>query len=164
MGLNVGQLNIRGLIINGTDIDLVNVGFIPIMKKEREEDWVDIRLLRLERLRIKSLDVGADELKAFLSARVKGLTVDDLSLDKTVRISGSYNGKPVSAEAGLHLLDGPRRLRIDIMSVRLAGLTVPLSMFKEIKELTIPLYPNPETPFAIELPGLTIAGGRLTIP
>lgn len=164
MSLDVGQLNIRGLILNGTDIDLVNVGFIPIMKKEREEDWVDIRLLRLERLRIKSLDVGADELKAFLSERVKGLSVDSLSLDKTVRISGSYNGKPVSAEAGLQLLDAPRRLRIDIMSVRLAGLTVPLSMFKEIKELTIPLYPNPETPFAIELPGLTIAGGRLTIP
>lgn len=164
MSLDVGQLNIRGLILNGTDIDLVNAGFIPIMKKEREDDWVDIRLLRLERLRIKSLDVGADELKAFLSERVKGLSVDSLTLDKTVRISGSYNGKPVSAEAGLRLLDAPRRLRIDIMSVRLAGLTVPLSMFKEIKELTIPLYPNPETPFAIELPGLTIANGRLTIP
>jgi len=164
MSLNVGQLNIRGLILNGTDIDLVNAGFIPIMKKEREEDWVDIRLLRLERLRIKSLDVGADELKAFLSERVKGLSVDSLTLDKTVRISGSYNGKPVSAEAGIQLLDAPRRLKIDIMSVRLAGLTVPLSMFKEIKELTIPLYPNPETPFAIELPGLTIADGRLTIP
>lgn len=164
MSLSVGQLNIRGLILNGTDIDLVNAGFIPIMKKEREDDWVDIRLLRLERLRIKSLDVGADELKAFLSERVKGLSVDSLTLDKTVRISGSYNGKPVSAEAGLQLLDAPRRLKIDIMSVRLAGLTVPLSMFKEIKELTIPLYPNPETPFAIELPGLTIADGRLTIP
>lgn len=164
MSLSVGQLNIRGLILNGTDIDLVNAGFIPIMKKEREDDWVDIRLLRLERLRIRSLDVGADELKAFLSERVKGLSVDSLTLDKTVRISGSYNGKPVSAEAGLQLLDAPRRLKIDIMSVRLAGLTVPLSMFKEIKELTIPLYPNPETPFAIELPGLTIADGRLTIP
>lgn len=164
MSLNIGQLDIRGLILKGTNLDLVGVGFMPIMKKEREDDWIDVRLLRLERLRIHALDVGASELKAFLSLRVKGLSVDEVSLDKTVRITGSYNGKPVAAEAGLQLLDGPRRLKIDIMSVRLGGLSVPLSMFREIKELTIPLYPNPETPFAIELPGLTIANGRLTIP
>jgi hypothetical protein len=164
MSLSVGQLDIRGLILKGTNIELVNAGFFPITKNNREDDWLDIRLLRLERLRIKSLDVGAEELKAFLSLRVKGLAVNELSLDKTVRISGSYNGKPVSAEAGFQLLDNPRRLKIDILSVRLAGLSVPLSIFREIKELTIPLYPNPETPFAIELPGLTIANGRLTIP
>ena len=164
MGLDVGRLDVRGLIITGTKIDLVGVGFIPVMKSARPDDWVDVRLLRLERLRIKSLEVGAEELKAFLSARVKGLSVAEVSLDKTVRISGSFNGKQIEAEAGLQLQDAPRRLKIDIMSVRLAGLTVPLSMFKEIKELTIPLYPNPETPFAIELPGLTIANGRLTIP
>ncbi|MCM2303272.1 MAG: glycosyltransferase family 39 protein [Elusimicrobia bacterium] len=164
MSLKIGRLDVRGLVLDGTDVELVNVGFIPVVKKEREDDWVDIRLLRLERLRIKSLDVGADELRAFLSQRVKGLVVGELSLDKTVRMSGAYNGKPVSAEAGLQLLDAPRRLKIDIMSVRLAGVSVPLSVFREIKELTIPLYPNPETPFAIELPGLTIANGRLTIP
>jgi hypothetical protein len=50
------------------------------------------------------------------------------------------------------------------MSVNLAGLSVPLSMFREIKELTVALDPNPETPFTIELPGLTLAGGHLTVP
>jgi len=164
MGITVGRLEVRGLVIEGADVELINVGFMPILKKGREDDWVDIRLQRLERLRIQSLDVGAEELKAFLSQRVKGLIVDEVTLDKTVRVTGTFNGKPASAEAGLQLLDQPRRLKIDIMSVRLAGISVPLSMFREIKELTIPLYPNPETPFAIELPGLTIAGGRLTIP
>lgn len=164
MSLNVGQLDVRGLILSGTSIDLVNAGFMPIQKKDREDDWVDIRMLRLERLRINSLDVGADELKAFLSQRVKGLTVNELSLDRTVRITGTYNGKPAAAEAAVQLLDQPRRLKIDLLSAQIAGINVPLSMFREIKELTIPLYPNPETPFAIELPGLTIANGRLTIP
>ncbi|MDO8757323.1 MAG: hypothetical protein Q7J64_04880, partial [Elusimicrobiota bacterium] len=70
----------------------------------------------------------------------------------------------VAAEAALQLLDSPRRIKIDLMSVNLAGIAVPLSMFREIKELTVPLYPNPETPFFVDLPGLTIAGGRLTIP
>lgn len=164
MALNIGKIDVRGLILNGTSLDLVGAAFIPLTKKEREDDWVDIRMLRLERLRIHNLDLGAAELKAFLGLRVKGLVVDELKLDKTVSITGSFNGRPVAAEAGLRLLDGPRRLKIDILSVRLGGLTVPLSVFREIKELTVPLYPNPETPFAIELPGLTIANGRLTIP
>lgn len=164
MALDVGELDVRGLILRGTDIELTNVGFVPITKKDREDDWVDIRIMRLERLKINSLDVGAAELKTFLNSRVKGLEVSDIALDKTVRVTGTYGGKPVVAEAALTLVDNPRRLLIDLKSVNLAGMVVPLSMFREIKELTIPLYPNPETPFAIELPGLTLANGRLTIP
>lgn len=164
MSLEVGQLDVRGLIIQGTSLDLTDVRFIPIMKSDREADWLDIRMLRVGRVRIHSLDVGASELSAFLSQRVKGLTVDRLTLDKTVSLAGTFNGKSVAAEAGVQLLENPRRIKIDILSVKLAGLSVPLSMFREIKELTVPLYPNPETPFAIELPGITIANGRLTIP
>ncbi len=164
MTLNIGRLDIRGLILNGTNLDLTGVGFMPIARSEREGDWIDLRLLRLERLRINSLSVGAEELKRFLALRVKGLSIDELALDKTVRVVGRFKGKPVSAEAGVQLLDGPRRLKIDILSVRLGGLNVPLAMFREIKELTVPLDPNPETPFKIEFPGLTIANGRLTIP
>ena len=164
MALDVGELDVRGLILRGTDLELTNVGFVPITKKDREDDWIDIRLLRLDRVKINALDVGAEELKVFLNERVKGLSISEITLNKTLRVSGTYSGKPIAAEAALQLLDNPRRLRIDIRSVNLAGVSVPLSMFREIKELTIPLYPNPETPFSIEFPGLTIANGRLTIP
>ena len=164
IALEVGVLELRGLVLRGTSIELTNVGFIPVTKKDRDDDWADVRLLKLERLRINALDVGADELKAFLNSRVKGLQISEISLNKTVRIAGSYGGRPVVVESGLQLLESPRRLKIDLMSVNLAGISVPLSMFREIKELTIPLYPNPETPFTIDLPGLTIANGRLTIP
>jgi hypothetical protein len=162
--LQVGRLDARGLVLKGTGVELFGAGFMPISSKGREDDWIDIRLLRLDRLRVKSLSVGAEELKAFLSQRVKGLSVAELTLDKTVRIAGTYNGKQVAAEAAIELLDSPRRLKIALVAVRLGGMSVPLSVFREIKELTIPLYPNPETPFTIDLPGLTIADGRLTIP
>ncbi|PIR16103.1 MAG: hypothetical protein COV48_10725, partial [Elusimicrobia bacterium CG11_big_fil_rev_8_21_14_0_20_64_6] len=128
MSLNIGQINVRGLVLTGTKIDLTGVRFVPVTKLGREEDWTDVRLLRLEKLRINALDVGADELKTFLTLRVKGLAVDEVALDKTVRIIGSYNGKSVAAEADLKLLDGPRRLKIDILSVHLAGVSVPLSV------------------------------------
>lgn len=164
MKLSVGRIDVRGLVLSGTNIELFGAGFMPIRKKGREEEWTDVRLLRLDRVRINALEIGADQLKTFLTQRVKGLVVDELVLDKTVRIAGTFNGKAVSAEAGLKLLDTPRRLKIDLMAVKLAGISVPLSTFREIKELTVSLQPNPETPFAIEMPGLTIAGGRLTIP
>lgn len=164
MAVTLGQIELKGLVLEGTSVDLVNVGFIPVLKGGKEGDWADIRLLRLERLKINALEIGAEELKSFLSERVPGLSVGELTLDKTVKISGSYKGKPVSAEAALQLLDSPRRIKIDILSANLAGIAVPLSMFREIKELTVSLEPNPETPFYIDLPGLTIAGGRLTIP
>lgn len=164
MGVTIGRVELKGLVLDATSVDLVNAGFIPVMKTERQLDWADVRLLRLERLKINALEIGSDELKAFVSQRVPGLSVSELTLNKTVRIRGSYKGKPVAAEAALQLLDSPRRIKIDLMSVNLAGLAVPLSMFREIKELTISLEPNPETPFYIDLPGLTIADGRLTIP
>lgn len=164
MSVDVGQLDARGLVIRDASLELHGVSFIPLTKRDRDEDWVDIRLLKLERLAVKSIDVGGEELKAFLNERVKGLQVSSIALDKTVRVAGAYNGKAVEAEAAIQLLDGPRRLKVDILSAKLGGMSLPLSVFREIKELTIPLYPNPETPFAIELPGLTIAGGRLSIP
>lgn len=164
MALDIGRIDVRGLVIQDASLELVGAGFVPVTKRDREEDWVDIRMLKLERLRLKSVDVGSEELKAFLNARVKGLQVAAVELEKTVRVSGTYNGRPVEAEAAIHLLDQPRRLKVDILSAKLAGAKLPLSVFREIKELTVPLYPNPETPFAIEFPGLTIAGGRLTIP
>ncbi len=162
--LSIRQLEVRGLILNGLDLDMVGVGFMPITNWVDKDDWDDVRLLRLERLRIKSLTVSADELKTFLRLRVKGLSINELTLEKTVRIVGLYNGQPVVVEAGILLLDMPRRIKIDILSARLAGIPVPVSIFREIKELTVPLYPNPETPFIIELSGLTIADGRLTVP
>jgi hypothetical protein len=164
MSVTAKQIDVRGLVLRGPNIELTNVAFVPVINPDREGEWIDFRLLRVERVRINSLDVGADELKAFLGLRVKGLVVDELTLDKTVRLGGSFNGKPVAAEAAIELLDNPRRLKIDILSAHLGGINIPLSMFREIKELTVPLSPNPETPFAIEFPSLTIANGRLTIP
>ncbi len=159
------SLDVRGLQIKDPDVELYDLGFVPVVRDGRGDDeWVDMRLMRLGRVRVNSLDVGAEELKLFLAERVKGLMVSEVILDNTVIVRGKFKGKAVAAEAALTLLDQPRRLKIDIKSAKWGGINVPLHLFREIKELEIPLYPNPETPFAIEMPGLTIKGGRLTIP
>ena len=106
------------------------MGFVPVY--DEGGAWADVRVLRLERVRVKSLAVGADELKMFLAERVKGLEIADLTLEKTVRIAGSYRGCPVNAEASLELLDWPRRLKINLLSASIARVSVPVSIFREI--------------------------------
>ncbi|MDX6770816.1 MAG: hypothetical protein SF051_14875 [Elusimicrobiota bacterium] len=163
--VTAARVTVRGLVLRGLDAELGGAGLVPIYTGERSEEWVDARLLKLERLRLNSLDVGAAELQAFLEARVKGLKVSSVELeDGAVKVAGTWKGYRVAAEAGVSLLDAPRRLKVDVRSARFGGSAVPVALFRPIKELTVPLYPSPETPFAIELPGLTLDNGRLTVP
>lgn len=163
--VSAGRVTVRGLVIRGLDAELGDAGLVPVYAGEKSEEWVDARLLKLGRLRVNSLDIGAAELTVFLEARVKGLKVSSVELeDGAIKVSGLWKGYKVAAEAGVALLDSPRRLKVDIRSARFAGAAIPVALFRPIKELTIPLYPNPETPFAIELAGLSLKGGRLTVP
>jgi hypothetical protein len=123
-----------------------------------------VRLTRLDRLSIESLQVTADDLKAFLVKRVPGLELDSLTLDGTARASGRWKGKAVALEAALDLDRAARVLRVRVISASYMGTPLPVMLFRPIKELTISLDPNPETPFSIELSGITMKGGRLTVP
>lgn len=159
------RVTVRGLVIRGLEAELEDVGLVPVYSGERSDEWVDARILKLGRLRLNSVELGAAELRAFLEARVKGLKVSSLTLDQgAVKAEGTWKGYKVSAEAALTLVDAPRRLKIDVRSAKFGGSPLPNFLFKPIKELTVPLYPSPETPFAIELPGLTLNNGRLTVP
>lgn len=164
IGLTARQVEVRGLTLRAPDLEMFDASFVPVVKKGREEEWLDLRLMKLGRLKVNKLDIGAAELIAFLNERVKGLSVTSLDLDDTIRVTGTFKGKSVAAEASLKLLDSPRRLKVDILKAQFAGVKVPPSFFREIKELEVSLEPNPETPFIIDLPGLTVKNGRLTIP
>ncbi|MDE2490578.1 MAG: hypothetical protein KGM24_06995 [Elusimicrobia bacterium] len=162
---SVDQLSDRGLVLHGLKAEASGLSFVPIYEDaSRRRGLSDVRLLRLDSLKIDHLEVDQDDLKAFLSKRVPGLRVDAVTLDGTIKAVGDWHGKPVSLEAALDLDRAARTLRIRIVSARYMGAELPTSLFRSIKELTVSLAPNPETPFAIDLPGLTIAGGRLTVP
>lgn len=163
--VSAGRVTVRGLVLRGLDAELHDVGLVPVYSGERSDEWVDVRILKLGRLRLNSIEVGAAEVKTFLEERVKGLKLSSLTLENgAVKAEGAWKGYRVSAEAALTLLDAPRRLKVDMRSAKFGGSPLPAFLFKPIKELTIPLAPNAETPFAIELPGLTLANGRLSVP
>jgi hypothetical protein len=161
---SVDRISIRGLAVRGAAAELENFSFATPYESEVEFDWNEMRLMRLDRVTVRGLEVDADDLKVFLEKRVHGLKLDSLTLDGTVKAAGTWQGRPVAAEAALELDRPGRRLKVAVLSASYMGLPIPLAMFRPIKELNLSLDPNPETPFYIDLPGLTIKGGKLTIP
>ncbi|HEX4048525.1 MAG TPA: hypothetical protein VH309_11850 [Elusimicrobiota bacterium] len=163
--LTADQVTVRGLKVKGVTADLDDLSLTTLSHNDiAEYDWNDMRLMRLDRVKVDGLEIDAADLKAFLESRVPGLELSSLTLDGTVKAAGTLYGRPVSAEAALRL-DGPgRRLKVAVLSASYLGTPVPAALFRPIKELNLSLNPNPETPFYIDLPGLTIKDGRLTIP
>ncbi|MBI4371802.1 MAG: hypothetical protein HY552_05850 [Elusimicrobia bacterium] len=163
--LAADRLEIKGLAVREAAAELEDFAFVPLYEGGRGDyDWKDLRLLRLKRVKVSGLRVDAADLKIFLEKRLPGLRLDEVRLDKTVRAAGRWRGRPVSAEAALELDPAARRLRVRVISARYADAPLPAALFRPIKELRLSLDPNPETPFFIDVPGLTIRDGRLTVP
>ena len=162
---SAGSVNVRGLVVKGVSADLENFSMATLYNNNIVPyDWAEVRLMRLDRVAVGGLEVDAADLKVFLEKRIPDLQLDGVELDGTVKASGRWKGRPVSAEAALDLDRGAHSLKVRILSATYLGVAVPAAMFRPIKELNISLEPNPETPFYIDLPGLTIKDGRLTIP
>ncbi|MDE2290593.1 MAG: hypothetical protein KGL53_00815, partial [Elusimicrobia bacterium] len=161
----VSRLEDRGLVVSGLKVEAGNLSLVPVYGNgTRRSGWSDLRLLRLDRLTVDHLQIDQSDLMAFVSKRVPGLRLTELTLDGTIRAAGEWHGKPVSLEAALDLDRAARVLRVRILSAQYMGTPIPASLFRPIQALSISLAPNPETPFAIDLPGLTIKNGRLTVP
>ena len=165
--VSVGEVSVRGLKISNAAADLENFSLSMSSWSANGVvmyDLNEMRLMRLDRVTVRSLEVDAADLKTFLEKRIPGLKLDNLTLDGTVKASGTWNGRPVAAEAALELDQTAHRLKVSVLTASLLGVSVPPALFRPIKELDLSLEPNPETPFFIDLPGLTIRGGRLTVP
>ena len=160
----VKEISVRGLKVSGVAVDLQNFSLVTQFDTESVYDWNEMRVMRLDRVAVRSLRIEAADLKSFLEKRVPGLKVDALTLDGTVKVAGSFYGRPVAAEAALELDRPGHRLKVAILSASYLGVPLPVALFRPIKELNLSLEPNPETPFFIDLPGLTLKNGRLTIP
>lgn len=157
------KAELRGLALTKLAVDLDDLLAVPVDLPPGDE-WNDIRFIKLKTLRLRSVDVSEDALRSFLEARVKGLKLEAVTIDGTLKASGSLRGFPLSVELSAELLQAPRALKLRIVSLRLGPNPVPVGALNRIKELTVSLEPNPETPFAIELPSLTLKGGHLTVP
>ncbi len=159
--LTAAELNLRGMKVEDLAVELEDALFIPLL--DYDGSWKDVRLLKLGRLRIVSARVSAEAFAGFLRERAKGLMVEALEVDGSLRVRGTLHGLRVGAEATAQLLDSPRRLRVELLGAKLGVTALPRWLWRRFQGYTLPLEPNPETPFFIELPGLTLKDG-ISIP
>lgn len=159
------SISLRGLVLTRAALELEGAALVPAgaVRSANVSDWEDVRFLRLRRLTVRSAEVSAADLGRFLEERVKGLKIARLELDKTLRVEGSFGAFAAAGEVEI-VRDEAKRLKFTVKDARLGVTPLPASVLNRIKELTVSLDPNPETPFAIDFPGLTVKNGKLTIP
>ena len=148
--------------IGAVRAELEGLRFMPIYA---HGTWTDFRALRLDLLRIKSFRVHEDVLRAFLEDRFKGLRITGLTLNGTLQLQGTLGGGiPFSADISVQFLGAPPILRCALREARLGTTLLPEILLRPFQTIDLPLTPTPELPFTIAAPGLTIAGGWLSVP
>lgn len=159
-------IELRGLQVERLAVELEDLALVPIKQPavKKLDEWDDVRFLRMKTLRIKSAFITAESLKKFLEDRVKGLKVEKIEMNHYVSIAAALNHISLSARASVELLASPKALRLRVEQARLGITPLPLALLGPFRKFDVPLEPNPEMPFFIDIPGLTLRDNRLSIP
>jgi len=147
----------------GLQVELEDLLFQPLYE-HGSNTWGDARVLKLGKLRIKSLRADRDSVRAFLEGKIPGLRISGVELDKTAKLRGRMGGLQFSSEVAARIEVLPPALCIEIVNVQLGESRLPDFFLAPFRTFLRPLTPMTETPFAIEAPGLTLSGGWLSIP
>jgi hypothetical protein len=161
--ISAAEVSAGGLRLTGLRAELEDLLFQPIYDYGGST-WGDARFLKLGKLRIKSLRADRESVRALLEERIQGLHISELDLDKTLRLRGRMGSLQLSAEASVRLEASPPALHVEIVNVQVGENRLPDFFLAPFRTILRPLTPTPETPFAIEIPGLTLSGGRLSVP
>jgi hypothetical protein len=161
--LSASELRVGGLRLAGLQLELEDVLFQPLYEPG-SNTWGDVRFLKLGRLRVKALRTDAPSVKVFLEKAVSGLRLSAVSLDGGAGLRGRLGNMIFSARVAASLESDPPALRLDLVEAKLGENPVPDFLLAPFRTYRRPLSPVPETPFSIEVPGLTLTQNWLTVP
>ncbi len=152
-----------GLRLADLGLELEDVLFQPLYEKG-SNTWGDVRFLKLGRVRVRSLRTDAPSVKTFLEKSLKGLSLSELTLDRDAALRGRLGNLVFSARASARQEGDPPVLRFDLLEVKVGNNPVPGFLLAPFRTYRRPLSPDSDTPFFIEVPGLTLTQNWLTVP
>ncbi len=168
ISISASEVQVRGVTVGPVEAELEDALFLHFFETPPGEDakpYEDIRFLRMGRLRIKTLKADGDEVRKFLEQRVRSLKIERLEFEgQRIVFQGTLQNVALHLEIGLGFEDGGKRLAAKVERLGVGATRLPASALGRVKDLSVPLEPNPETPFYIDLPGLTLKGNKISVP
>lgn len=161
--LSVAAVDFRGAKITKLGLEAARLRLIP-RGESAGALWDEFQVLRMGSLRINSLSLEAADAARLLELFVPGLVVSRVTLDGSFALVGSLHGVALSLEGSAELSQAERRLVLRLKKFMLGTTDLPERLWNRWKTLDIPLDATPERPFALQLAGLTLKAGRLSIP
>ncbi|MBI4677704.1 MAG: glycosyltransferase family 39 protein [Elusimicrobia bacterium] len=174
----------RGVCAARARVELLDAGIVSASSLPAHACGMPAKLVRLGKAKVVSAAVTAENLTAFFESR--GMRVQSLELDGTVRLRGKYRGVPVELEAALagsraRSSGGDASFRVELSRLRVAGLPLPAErVFRYLLNgpaLELDCRPHETVvstalrpggakvlPFALDVPGVTVRRGRITVP
>jgi hypothetical protein len=165
--VRAADADIQGLRVKNLHIQIKDLSLVPALD-ESQRFRGDVRILKMSELKLLSAEVSAGDLTEFLKMRFPELTIENVSMERDLKIQALWRRVPIFAEASLDFLGTPNTqdfyLSFAVRSLHAGPIALPAFFLKKWGRLKIGLYPNPETPFNIVIPSLAFSNGQLTIP
>jgi hypothetical protein len=167
--IRADRFTIRGLQLSGLDVELEDFLGVSVVHPKKikagakESMLLDIRLLRMKKLRLNSVTVTEAALAEFIKKRVKGVHSVEVSMDETVSAKAVINGISLSAEVALNVLEDGSGMEIRLEKLSAGGVPLPVMLLGPSRRFVRKFAPDPELPFEIQVKTLTLSGGRLRV-
>ncbi|MFH2202039.1 MAG: glycosyltransferase family 39 protein [Elusimicrobiota bacterium] len=167
--ISAKSLRLRDLKIENLSLVIEDLFAVPVEdansvpKSQRDSLLMNLRLLKMKKLDVHTAVVSEGAVKAFIAKRVGASREVEVKLDDTVSVAARIHGIPLAAEAELKLSVDRRKIDARLLRLSAWGVPVPTFLLGPRRRYTLDLMPNPELPFAIGLPKLRLAGGKLRI-
>jgi hypothetical protein len=152
------SIDYRGLLVENAEVELIR----PQINLPRYREDGDLQILSLDRMSVKGT-VRSATLLAFASQKAKWLA-DPKALfnDDVIVLSGRAGGKlPVRVEVRVDN-DG-ETLHPRLQAVSIFGIPVPVVFIRALTDLAVPLSPNCDWPYRIDLGHILGTGDALKV-
>ena len=155
--IRCSSITYQGIVVSSVDFRLD----APQINLPRYRDANEAQLLSLARLSVHGT-IRADTIVNYARIKLKWLQDPTVSFDgDTVRVGGRVAGVPV--EIAARLMVDADWLRPRLQRVALYGVPVPAILFRALTDRDVPLAPNREWPFRIDLGKFQGQGDMLTV-
>ncbi len=165
--LSAALIRVKGVAVSNLRIEMKDLSLIPVLN-EKEKWNGDFRFLKMNEADISSAQISSADLSGFIQGLLPNMAVKSLSIDKNLNLSAQWGKIPIQAKVSARIsgdsAQGGQDLIVSLESLRLWRAPIPHFLLEMWAKEKFPLEADSVHPFKIIPAGLTLSGGRISIP